>query len=63
MRKKLSRRFKKLIEVPKDKKTLIIDDAISKVKNNCTTKFNESIDISLLLNLPNHCIILILITN
>ena len=51
MRKKLSRRFKKLIEVPKDKKTLIIDDAISKVKNNCTTKFNESIDISLLLNL------------
>ena len=51
MRKKLSRRFKKLMEVPKDKKTLIIDDAISKVKNNCTTKFDESIDISLLLNL------------
>ena len=51
MRKKLSKRFKKLIEVPKDKKTLIIDDAISKVKNNCTTKFNESIDVSLLLNL------------
>ena len=51
MRKKLSKRFKKLMEVPKDKKTLIIDDAISKVKNNCTTKFNESIDISLLLNL------------
>ena len=51
MRKKLSKRFKKLMEVPKDKKTLIIDDAISKVKNNCTTKFDESIDISLLLNL------------
>ena len=51
MRKKLSRRFKKLIEVPKDKKTLIIDDAISKVKNNCTTKFDESIDVSLSLNL------------
>ena len=51
MRKKLSKRFKKLMEVPKDKKTLIIDDAISKVKNNCTTKFNESIDVSLLLNL------------
>ena len=51
MRKKLSRRFKKLIEVSKDTKTLIIDDAISKVKNNCTTKFNESIDVSLLLNL------------
>jgi len=51
MRKKISKRFKKLMEVPKDKKTLIIDDAISKVKNNCTTKFNESIDVSLLLNL------------
>ena len=51
MRKKLSKRFKKLIEILKDKKTLIIDDAISKVKNNCTTKFNESIDVSLLLNL------------
>ena len=51
MRKKLSKRFKKLMEVLKDKKTLIIDDAISKVKNNCTTKFDESIDISLLLNL------------
>ena len=51
MRKKISKRFKKLMEVPKDKKTLIIDDAISKVKKNCTTKFNESIDVSLLLNL------------
>ena len=51
MRKKLSKRFKKLMVVPKDKKTLIIDEAISKVKNNCTTKFNESIDVSLLLNL------------
>ena len=51
MRKKLSKRLKKLIEVSKDKKTLIIDDAIGKVKNNCTTKFNESIDVSLLLNL------------
>ena len=51
MRKKLSKRFKKLMEVPKDKKTLIIDDAISKVKNNCTSKFDESIDVSLSLNL------------
>ena len=41
------------INNPKDKKTLIIDDAISKVKNNCTTKFNESIDVSLLLNLKS----------
>ena len=51
MKKRLSKRFKKLIETAKDKKTLIIDDAISKVKNNCTTKFDESIDVSLSLNL------------
>ena len=51
MKKKLSKRFKKLIETAKDRKPLIIDDAISKVKNNCTTKFDESIDVSLSLNL------------
>ena len=51
MKKKLSKRFKKLTEVSENKKTLIIDDAISKVKSNCTTKFNESIDVSLFLNL------------
>ena len=51
MKKKLSKRFKKLIETSKDRKPLIIDDAISKVKNNCTTKFDESIDVSLSLNL------------
>ena len=51
MKKKSSKRFKKLIEISKNKKPLIIDDAISKVKKNCTTKFNESIDVSLLLNL------------
>ena len=51
MKKKLSKRFKKLIETSKYKDPLIIDDAISKVKNNCTTKFDESIDVSLSLNL------------
>ena len=53
MKKKLSKRFKKLIETSKDIKPLIIDDAINKVKNNCTTKFDESIDVSLLLNLKS----------
>tara|TARA_B100000029_G_scaffold213852_1_gene211802 strand:- start:468 stop:1157 length:690 start_codon:yes stop_codon:yes gene_type:complete len=51
MRKKISKRFKKLQEASKDKKVLLIDDAITKVKSNCTTKFNESIDVSLFLNL------------
>ena len=31
----------------------MIDEAISKVKNNCTTKFDESIDVSLSLNLKS----------
>ncbi len=51
MKKRLSKRFKKLIETTKEKKLLIIDDAISRVKNNCTAKFDESIDVSLSLNL------------
>ena len=50
MKKRLSKRFKKITETTKDKKPLIIDDAISRVKNNCTTKFDESIDVSLSLN-------------
>ena len=51
MKNKYSKRFKKLIEISKDKKTLKIEDIISKVKKNCTTKFDESIDVSLKLNL------------
>jgi len=51
MKKRLSKRFKKLIETTKEKKLLIIEDAISRVKINCTAKFDESIDVSLSLNL------------
>tara|TARA_B100000686_G_scaffold315074_1_gene361658 strand:- start:325 stop:1014 length:690 start_codon:yes stop_codon:yes gene_type:complete len=51
MGKKISKRFKKLKEALTEKKSILIDDAISKVKSNCTTKFNESIDVSLFLNL------------
>ena len=35
----------------KDKKIDKIEDAIKKVKKNCTAKFDESIDVSLNLNL------------
>ena len=48
---KISRRYKKLLELSKDKKSELIDNAIKKVKVNCTSKFDESIDISLNLNL------------
>ena len=51
MKKKYSKRFKKLIEISEKNKPLLIEDVIGKVKKNCTTKFDESIDISFLLNL------------
>jgi len=51
MKLKASKRFKKLLEVSKDKKIEVIDEAIKKVKKNCTTKFDESIDVSIRLNL------------
>ena len=51
MKFKSSKRFKKLLEISKDKKIETIDEAIKKVKKNCTTKFNESIDVSFNLNL------------
>jgi len=53
MSSKSSKRYKKLLETPKEKKSLAIDDVIKKVKRNCTTKFDESIDISCLLNLKH----------
>jgi len=51
MKLKASKRYKKLLEMSKDKKTTNIEDAIKKVKQNCTTKFDESIDVSFKLNL------------
>ena len=51
--KKYSKRYKKLQEIKKDKKTSTIEEAIIMVKKNCTSKFNESIDISLKLNLKH----------
>ena len=48
---KRSKRFKKLLEDIKEKKSKTIEEAITLVKKNCTTKFIESIDISFKLNL------------
>ena len=50
MKKKISKRFKQLLK-SSEKKIEVLDEAIKKVKKNCTTKFDESIDISLKLNL------------
>ena len=46
MTKKISKRFKKLLESSKDKKIMLLGDAIKKVKANCTAKFDESIDVA-----------------
>ena len=51
MKLKVSKRFKKLLEDSKDKKIETIEEAIKKVKKNCTTKFDESIDVSFNLNI------------
>ena len=51
MQSKISKRFKKLKDLQVNKKIETIDDAIKKIKINCTSKFNESIDVSFKLNL------------
>ena len=51
MKKKLSKRFKKLKDLKKDSKKILIEEAIKKVKANCTTKFDESIDAAFKLNI------------
>ena len=53
MKIKASKRFKKLIEISKNKQIETIEEAIKKVKKNCTSKFDESIDVSFALNLKN----------
>jgi len=51
MNKKLSKRYKELLDKSKVDKPENLEDTIKKIKNNCTAKFDESIDISLNLNL------------
>jgi len=51
MKKKASQRYKKLIDTFKDKKLVTLEETIKKVKQSCTAKFDESIDVSLNLNL------------
>ncbi len=46
MKNKISKRYKKLQDLTKEKKVEKIDEAIEKVKKNCTAKFDESIDVS-----------------
>ena len=51
MKIKSSKRYKKLLESSKADKSVNLENAIKNIKKNCTAKFDESIDISLNLNL------------
>ena len=51
MEKKRSKRFEKLIKSKTKKAINLIDDSIKMVKSGCTSKFDESIDVSFRLNL------------
>ena len=46
-----SKRFKKLPEKTKNLQSELIEKLIPTIKKNCTTKFDESIDVSLKINL------------
>ena len=45
-----SKRYKKLPEKTKELQAELIEKLIPVIKNNCTTKFDESIDLSLQIN-------------
>jgi len=45
-----SKRFTKILENRRDLKSELIDKLLPEVKKNCTTKFDESIDLSFLIN-------------
>ena len=45
-----SKRYNKILEEKKELKSELIDKLIPKIKKNCTTKFDESIDVSFLIN-------------
>ena len=45
-----SKRFKNLLKLEKDKNSRSIMDLLPEIKKNCTTKFDESVDLSLQIN-------------
>jgi len=53
MKRKQSKRYKQLVSLSKDGNKEVISEAIKKVKKNCTSKFDESLDLSLVLNLKS----------
>ena len=45
-----SKRYKNLLKIKKDSSLTSIKDLLTKIKDNCTTKFDESIDLSFQIN-------------
>ena len=45
-----SKRFKNLLKIEKSSESKSINELLSEIKKNCTTKFDESIDLSLQIN-------------
>ena len=45
-----SKRFRKLPKKTKDLSPDVIEKLLTEVKKNCTTKFDESLDLSFLIN-------------
>ena len=45
-----SKRYKNLLKENKDLSSKLIQDLLPKIKKNCTSKFDESIDLSLQIN-------------
>ena len=45
-----SKRFKKLLKTEKNITSTSIKDLLPEIKKNCTTKFDESVDLSLQIN-------------
>ena len=45
-----SKRYKNLKKTENDKSLKSVKDLLPKIKNNCTTKFDESIDLSVQIN-------------
>jgi len=45
-----SKRYKKLLEIEKENSSKSINELLSNIKKNCTTKFDESIDLNLQIN-------------
>jgi len=45
-----SKRYKNLLKLEKDNSSKLLKDLLPKIKDNCTTKFDESIDLNLQIN-------------